>query len=60
MIPDMFAMDTSASGLPTEAKAGIWADYDDFSAKAATTAERAEALERPRLKAAELLKPSAP
>ena len=44
MIPDMFAMDTSASGLPTEAKADIWADYDDFSAKAATTAERAEAL----------------
>ena len=44
MIPDMFTMDTSASGLPTEAKADIWADYDDFSAKAATTAERAEAL----------------
>lgn len=44
MIPDMFAMDTSASGLQTEAKADIWADYDDFSAKAATTTERAEAL----------------
>ena len=44
MIPDLFAMDTSASGLTSDAKAGIWADYADFSAKAATTAERANAL----------------
>jgi len=44
MIPDLFAMDTSASGLTSDAKAGIWADYADFSAKAATTTERANAL----------------
>ena len=44
MITDMFALDTSASGIETEAKAAIWADYADFSAKAATTAERAQAL----------------
>lgn len=44
MITDMFALDTSASGIETEAKAAIWADYADFSAKAATTTERAQAL----------------
>ena len=44
MISDMFALDTSASGIETEAKAAIWADYADFSAKAATTTERAQAL----------------
>ena len=44
MIPDMFAMDTSASDITSQAKADIWGDYADFSAKAATTAERAEAL----------------
>ncbi|NCF43247.1 MAG: cytochrome c [Proteobacteria bacterium] len=44
MIPDLFAMDTSASSLASDAKAEIWADYADFSAKAATTTERANAL----------------
>lgn len=44
MLPDVFSRDTSDSGIETEAKADIWADYDDFTAKAATTAERAEAL----------------
>ena len=44
MITDMFALDTSTSGIETEAKAAIWADYADFSAKAATTTERAQAL----------------
>ena len=44
MIPDLFAMDTSAGGLISDAKAGIWANYADFSAKAATTTERANAL----------------
>lgn len=44
MLADVFRHDTSASGLETEAKANIWANYDDFSAKAATAAERAEAL----------------
>ena len=44
MITDMFALDTSASGIETEAKAAIWADYADFSAKAATTTKRAQAL----------------
>ncbi len=44
IITDMFALDTSASGIETEAKAAIWADYADFSAKAATTTERAQAL----------------
>jgi cytochrome c556 len=44
MIPDVFARDTSASGIVTEAKADIWANYDDFSAKAATTTDRANAL----------------
>ena len=36
-------MDT-APAASNGSKADIWADYDDFSAKAATTAERAEAL----------------
>lgn len=44
MITDLFAQDTSASDYATEAKADIWADYDDFSAKAVTTTERANAL----------------
>ncbi|HCY04237.1 MAG TPA: hypothetical protein DHU16_02205 [Gammaproteobacteria bacterium] len=44
MIPDMFAMDTSASDIASQSKADIWGDYADFIAKAATTAERAEAL----------------
>jgi cytochrome c556 len=44
MLPDVFAMDTSASGIETEAKAEIWANVGDFGAKAATTGERAEAL----------------
>ena len=44
MITDMFALDTSASGIETDAKAAIWADYADFSEKAATTTERAQAL----------------
>ena len=44
MIPDVFARNTRDSGIETEAKAEIWANYDDFSAKAATTAERAKAL----------------
>lgn len=44
MLADVFRHDTSASGPETEAKADIWANYDDFSAKAATAAERAEAL----------------
>ena len=44
MITDLFAQDTSASDYATEAKADIWADYEDFSAKAATTTERANAL----------------
>lgn len=44
MITDLFARDTSDSGIISGAKAEIWADYADFSAKAATTAERAQAL----------------
>ena len=43
MIPDMFAIDTSASDITSQAKADIWGDYADFSAKAATTAEREKA-----------------
>lgn len=44
MITDLFARDTSDSGIISGAKAEIWTDYADFSAKAATTAERAQAL----------------
>ena len=43
MITDLYAQDTSASDYATEAKADIWADYEDYSAKAATTTERANA-----------------
>ena len=61
MILDMFAMDTSASGfLNGSRKADIWADYDDFSAKAATTAERAEALVAATVEGRGATKPSAP
>ena len=43
-IPDIFAIDTSASDITSQAKADIWGDCGDFSVKATMTAERAEAL----------------
>ncbi|MBL6815010.1 MAG: cytochrome c [Pseudomonadales bacterium] len=44
MIPDMFAMDTRASGIASGAKGQIWADNADFNDKAQATAESAQAL----------------
>ncbi len=44
MIPDLFAADTSAFDLETEALNNIWEDLDDFNAKAQTSAEKASAL----------------
>lgn len=44
MIPDVFALDTRASGLSSDALDGVWENTDDFKDKASTTTERALAL----------------
>ena len=44
MIPDMFRLDTSGSGLESGSLDDIWENWDDFAAKAATSAERAQAM----------------
>ena len=44
MIPDLFSMDTSESDAETGALEEIWDDYDDFTAKAQSSAEKAQAL----------------
>jgi cytochrome c556 len=44
MIPDVFALDTRASGLASDTLDGVWDNLDDFNDKAATATERALAL----------------
>ena len=44
MIPDVFALDTRASGLASDTLDGVWDNLDDFNYKAATATERALAL----------------
>lgn len=44
MIPDVFRADTRGRDLDTEALDKIWDNTEDFAAKAATVAERAQAL----------------
>lgn len=44
MIHDVFRRDTSSFDLDTEALDDIWGDFDDFSAKATTATQRAQAL----------------
>ena len=44
MIPHVFQRDTSAFDLDTEALDSIWEDYEDFSEKAAASAQAASNL----------------
>ena len=44
MIPDVFKIDTSASGLESESLDKIWSNVDDFNDKAANLAAKASAL----------------
>jgi cytochrome c556 len=44
MIPDVFALDTRASGVASDGLDGIWDDMADFKSKAQTATERALAL----------------
>lgn len=44
MIPDVFALDTRASGVASDTLDGVWDNLDDFNNKAATATERALAL----------------
>jgi len=44
MIPDVFALDTRASGVASDTLDGVWDNLDDFNDKAATATERASAL----------------
>ena len=44
MIPDLFKMDTSQSGLKSDSLATIWENTQDFNEKAVIVSERANAL----------------
>ena len=41
MIPDLFKMDTSGSGVASDSLNGIWDNSEDFNNKAAVASQRA-------------------